>query len=289
MKKTKSERVLIIGGNSSIGILVENYLKNNKYEVHKTTRRKHEAGKNNLLVDLKCKQSFSSITEHYHHAIMLSGITSLEKCELEPEYTKRVNVDNTIALIKHLKALGARIIYLSTSLVFSDKNVVHAEEFPVDPRTIYGTQKAEVESYLLGNRGKDTIIRVSKAISAGNFLLNQWIKQLKNGECIRPFENKYLAPVYSDAVNFAIESAMSVWNKRIVHVTSSDFISYSELARKLGDQMKIDCKLIKPFLLEGVNEFMLEFARLKPSEEMLAAIGPIYSSDTIHKFYQDAK
>ena len=81
-----------------------------------------------------------------------SGWCALKPCELDPALGRRLNVDVGVNIMRAAKRVGARLIRLSTDLVFDGKPYVrdgqviqgnYLEDSPVSPVTMYGKLMAE--------------------------------------------------------------------------------------------------------------------------------------------------
>jgi dTDP-4-dehydrorhamnose reductase len=87
-----------------------------------------------------------------------AGLTSLEQCEDEPEFAKRVNAEAPEALAK---ACGNRpMLHFSTDYVFDGEQPgLRHEDDPVNPLSVYGKTKAAGETGVLAAGG--AVMRVS--------------------------------------------------------------------------------------------------------------------------------
>jgi dTDP-4-dehydrorhamnose reductase len=113
-------------------------------------------------------------------AVILAGITSIVHCERDPEGTSRVNVDGVLTHCAALLDRGWRIIYLSTSAVFSGAHRWPEESAPPDPRVEYGRQRAEVEGALTSLTSNCVEIwRLTKFAERGSAPWDGWIRGSK--------------------------------------------------------------------------------------------------------------
>ena len=58
--------------------------------------------------------------EHCDHAdaVLCAGITSLAVCRQDPQACRRINVENSLAVLRQLAGTGTFVVALSTNLVF---------------------------------------------------------------------------------------------------------------------------------------------------------------------------
>jgi dTDP-4-dehydrorhamnose reductase len=99
-----------------------------------------------------------------------SGWCALKPCELDPALGRRLNVDLGVNIMRAAKRVGARLIRLSTDLVFDGLPYTrngqltegdYLEDWPVSPITMYGKFMAESESLLLADYPETAILRIA--------------------------------------------------------------------------------------------------------------------------------
>ena len=264
LSANSNSRILIIGGNSTIGAELYKTLSRQGFNVDTTTRRVSDVSSKVLFLDLADNKSFSSILKHhYDSAIICSAVTSVAACQKDPKSTKYINVDSTIEIINHLSERGTHIIFISTSLVF-DGSTAFARPFDKkNPSCHYGEQKAIVEDYLLTNNSSAAIVRFAKVIPPQYPLFVDWISSLRLGESIFPYVDKYFAPV---SLTFAVTilSWLIKYEKTGLYQVSSEFeITYSDAALHLAELNCLDASLVRPsssfscLIPDGVNNNIL--------------------------------
>lgn len=215
--------------------------------VWQTTRRRDRVLGQRLFLDL------SQDVAHWplppapiNAAIFCAAVTSLERCRLDPESSRRVNVVGTIALAKRLVEAGVFVVFLSTNLVFAGEKPFAKPTDLVNPRTEYGRQKAEVESQLLAWGEKIAIVRFSKVMSPYMPLFQGWIRDLKAGKVIHPFSDMVMAPV---SLTFAVNVLSEATERRvpgIFHVSAKQDVSYAAAAQHIARKLGVEMELVQP-------------------------------------------
>ena len=188
------------------------------------------------------------------HAVFLAGITNIEFCNKYPDIAKEINCINTIKLIIKLNNIGIKVLFPSSTCVFSSKsNKDNFETSSINPDTIYGRLKGEVENIILQNK-LNTVLRISKIIAPDNKLLVNWKKELLNNKNIQAFDDLKLAPLSV----FTLIKYLYDWYKSnysgILHLSPSSDINYFELAHKMADYLYIDNDLVKPISITESNK-----------------------------------
>jgi dTDP-4-dehydrorhamnose reductase len=95
-------------------------------------------------------------------ALNCVGNCALKSCELDPAMARQLNVDSAEAIVDCVREFGARLVHLSSDLVFSGKGTgSHVETDPVDPVTVYGKTMVEGEGIVLEGTPDAAILRIS--------------------------------------------------------------------------------------------------------------------------------
>lgn len=91
-----------------------------------------------------------------------TGSCRLKSCELDPDLAYRVNVRGTETIMRHAAATDARVIHLSSDLVFGGREGGGYREIDVpDPVTVYGRTMVEAEACVSALRPDAAILRIS--------------------------------------------------------------------------------------------------------------------------------
>ena len=101
--------------------------------------------------------------EHRFRAVLdTTGNCALKACELAPEVSYRANVQSAIHIARLARRYDARLVHLSSDLVYSGRGAGgHVETDPVDPVTVYGKNMAEAESAIASIDPTAAILRIA--------------------------------------------------------------------------------------------------------------------------------
>jgi dTDP-4-dehydrorhamnose reductase len=106
----------------------------------------------------------------FRTVIDASGWCALKSCEFDPRMARRLNVDIGRIAMEACRTRGARLIRLSTDLVFDGLprerggKVLeggYTEECPVSPVTVYGRMMAEAERIISDGYPEAAILRIA--------------------------------------------------------------------------------------------------------------------------------
>jgi dTDP-4-dehydrorhamnose reductase len=90
------------------------------------------------------------------------GNCALKSCELDPEMARTLNVTSAAVIVDNVERHGARLVHLSSDLVYSGNGTGgYIETDPTDPVTIYGKTMALAEELLRQTCPRAAILRIS--------------------------------------------------------------------------------------------------------------------------------
>ena len=256
--------LLIIGGNSKIARFLQPLF--NKNHLLLTDKK----GSLDYELDLENLGKIN-FDKRISHAVVLASITNIEYCNDNESIARKINGDNTIKLIKELNRKGIKVLFPSSTCVFSSKSKRNNYELsPTNADTIYGKIKAQVEKDIIKNK-LNTVLRISKIICPDDKLLKDWKFSLINKKRISAFYDLRLAPtsVYSVG-KFISNWYNSPWNG-IVHLSPAKDISYLELAQKLCSYLLIDKSFVNSESTENSSKKVI----YKPLKSYLSCKSPI--------------
>ena len=90
------------------------------------------------------------------------GNCALKSCELDPAMAHTVNVQSALVLADLVRRHDARLVHLSSDLVFSGtRGGMHLESDPTDPVTVYGKTMVQAENLFKAQTPSAAILRIS--------------------------------------------------------------------------------------------------------------------------------
>ena len=199
--------ILIIGIDSLIskGLIK----KLNGYNILGTSRRKRK--ENHIIYfDLSWeKKQWPKWPESIDIAFLAAGIVKQKTCEDNPQWTRFINEEQTLALIDSLQAKSIHVIFPSSDLVLKcNKN--QSANSALHPIGVYAHLKSSVEKYISNNNKKATVLRLPKILDSKSGILKDWHDQLLRGKKIFAFKNVFLSPISlnytTDIIKLIIET-----------------------------------------------------------------------------------
>ena len=117
-----------------------------------------------FALDAKDAPSMHALFERVGFRSILNciGNCALKSCELDPAMAHGVNVRTALVLAKLARRHAARLVHLSSDLVFSGTRTGnHIESDPTDPVTVYGKTMVQAEDIFAAQTPGAAILRIS--------------------------------------------------------------------------------------------------------------------------------
>ena len=233
---------LVIGGDGLIGSSLLAHLAVQGHDVLATSRREVSG---HLLLDLARPLQPEQLPPAIGTAYLLAAITSMAACDDDPAGSRRVNVEQALALAAALQHRGAHVVYVSTNLVLAGDRPHARPDAPPAPLNLYAAQKAEVERALLAS-GAASVLRITKIAEGLTGLVCGWAKALHRGLPIQPFSDLVCAPI---PLRYLIETLARLGELRVhglYQIGGDRDLSYAEIAATLARHMGADPGLVRP-------------------------------------------
>lgn len=167
-------------------------------------------------------------------------------------------------LLAAARSAGARVLLLSTDLVFDGTRGWYAEDDQPHPTLAYGAWKAELEREVLDAGG--IVARTSLvwgldplADTAGKLVL----EPLRAGSTPRLFEDEWRTPTEVHDLADAVLAACQLAGPLILHLSGPERLSRLEFGRKIAAHFGFDPALLPPYR-------RAEIAPSRPADTSLA-------------------
>lgn len=138
-------KLLITGGSGFLGCRLAYFLKE-KYDLLLPT---HDA------LDISREEAVRAyLEEHRPQAVIhCAALSNTWHCEQHPDASHRVNVQGTVRVAKACKAVGARLLFMSSDQVYNGTPTPGPlpEDALLQPVNVYGRHKLEAEQRALRN------------------------------------------------------------------------------------------------------------------------------------------
>jgi len=194
--------------------------------------------------------------------VFLSAISSPEYCADNYTLSYRVNVTNTIALIKMLLDKGVEVLFASSDVVYGRTDKPVNEMSLINPQFAYAEMKSLVEDEFKGFKGFK-VMRLSYVWSLGDkftsFLLKSYDEKSKV-DVFHPFIRSIIT--LRDVIDF-IERFLLVIQEfpKVVNLAGPEFLSRVQLVEAFSEIKAIEYAVVKPdhdFFMYRPDQILME-------------------------------
>jgi dTDP-4-dehydrorhamnose reductase len=192
--------------------------------------------------------------------------TDVDACERDPDLAWRVNVGGTEQVARACRALGARLVAVSTDYVFDGAAGPYSEEDVPNPRGAYARTKRCGEEAALLLVPDCAVARVAVVYSgragAKATFATQVVEKLSRGEPVKAFSDQLVSTTLaSSGAAMCLELLLETDHRGVLHTSDATVttrVEFAErVARELGLRGEIvpvktaDVKLLAPRPLRG--------------------------------------
>lgn len=172
--------------------------------------------------------------------INCAALSQPAACEADPLAAQAINTDLPRALGEWATAEGARIIHVSTDLVFGASPAPAGgfrEEDEPAPLCVYGESKARGEQELLEVAPDALVVRLpllyGDGRGTGRGASEDLFAILERGEVARLFEDEWRTPLPVSVAAAALRELLDMDTSGLLHVAGAERVSRLELGRAL--------------------------------------------------------
>ncbi len=243
---SKRSKYLIVGGDSLIGSHLEGILAG-RGEVASTTRRPDRPDR--IYLDLTTGCTDAAMAAGADIAFICASVTGMQACEADPAGSRRINVTETVRLVRRLAGEGCFIVLLSSNTVFDGRSPFPDEDAAWSPTTEYGRQKCAAEEHVLGDEGireRAAVVRLSKVVAPGSGIAAEFLRRLRQASPSPAFDDLFLCPASLAYVGAGLAAVAAARSPGVFHLSGADEMSYAEFARRLAGRVGADPALVVP-------------------------------------------
>lgn len=192
-----------------------------------------------------------------------AAISAPDTCETDKELCNRVNIDGTQNVADACKAIGAKMLFISTDFVFDGEAGPYKEGDIPNPVSYYGWSKLEGEK-ITQTLGSWSIVRTvlvygdTVGLNRSNFVT--WVKgALEKGEKIKVVNDQFRTPTYAPDLAYGIVKAtewlLAGMDNEIWHISGPQpLISVYDMALKIAAFYNLDSSFIEPIASASLNQ-----------------------------------
>lgn len=194
------------------------------------------------------------------YIINCAAFTAVDKAEECYELADKINGDGPANLAKAAKAIGAKLVHISTDYVFGgDLNIEkdYKEDDEKNPVTVYGITKLHGEQGIQNNMDEYYIFRTAWLYGVGgNNFVKTMTKLGKTRDEINVVSDQHGSPTYAkDLTDIIYKAIQKKIPYGIYNATNEGYTTWYDFTKEILDMQNIECKL-NPVTTEEYIEMM---------------------------------
>jgi dTDP-4-dehydrorhamnose reductase len=228
------------------------YLKNTN-DVYYTFFKNRISEPNGYQLDIANKEDTINLISKIKPDVIIhtSALTNVDKCETEKQLASSINVEGTKNIVEGAKKIKSKIVFVSTSAVFSGNKKENFEDDITDPISNYGITKVVGEEIVQNSDLPYLILRTDQPYcwpekwQHTNSVLRV-IETLKSGTTLKEITDWFNTPTYVPNFVRATTKLIQINQTGIFHLTGPDFINRYDLAMLTADTFCLKKEMILP-------------------------------------------
>ncbi len=193
-------------------------------------------------VDLKDQDNVKALIADCAPDVIIhaGSIGSVDFADKNRELSHKINVQGTQAILTAAKAIGAKVIFISSNAVFDGNNPPYSEDDPVCPVNYYGELKVEGEELTLAADPGHAVVRPILMYGwpnegrRGN-LVTFWLGKLEAGEDILAVDDVWSKPLWVDDAAEVCWEVIAQDASGVFNVCGSERVTLYDLAAKTAE------------------------------------------------------
>ncbi len=252
------DKILIIGS-GFVGANLAILAKNN-FNVHLTYHNTPVASNmcdNTSHLDITDQRQIGELVKKIAPDIIVNtaAVSSPYICAQDKSVCEMINVAGTENIAKAASDCSARLIHLSSDLVYNGSGSYYKETDAAEPSCLYGRTKLNSEHAVAANCQSFCVLRSAlvfgKNVSGQKRFIDTIIDKLKNRQQPELFSNEYRNMIYvGDLCSIILEMAKQKDFSGILNAGGPERITRYEFAVKLAETFELDATLLKPIKVD---------------------------------------
>ena len=262
--------LLITGGSGFVGQNLARYFAPRRQTV--TTYFTHPptpSPERSIQLDIRDAEAVFTLLDRERPAAVIhaAGNKNLRFCEEQPAEAFRVNAGGTQNVARACRRVGAKLIYLSTDLVFSCVEGNYQEHDVPEPTLAYGKSKLLGENFALEELDQVAVCRSGGIYGKGSPLLQWFVGEIEAGKTVECFTDVFNTPTYVDNLGEMMETVLEKQLVGVFHTVGRERVSRFEFFRAYAETLGLDVSLLSPVSLKGLKDTLL----LQPDSSLAIA------------------
>jgi dTDP-4-dehydrorhamnose reductase len=179
--------------------------------------------------------------------IHAGAMTAVSQCQRNPDRARQVNTQGSAVLAELAEEAGARILFVSTDMVFDGEKGFYREHDLPAPLSLYGRTKAAAENAVLAVP-RSVAVRVSllfgPSIVGRPYFFDEQIANLRLGRPLTLFSDEWRTPLSLGVAARALLSIVRSDAFGVLHLGGPERMSRLEMGQRLAVHLGADSSVI---------------------------------------------
>jgi dTDP-4-dehydrorhamnose reductase len=184
-----------------------------------------------------------------------AAVALISDCYRDPERARAVNVAGTARLAELAADAGARLLFVSTDIVFDGERGNYREDDPPSPLSVYGRTKADAEAAVLSTR-RGVVVRVSllfgPCLTGRPSFFDDQAAALRAGRPVKLFLDEWRTPLGLATAARALAAVASSDVTGLLHLGGPERLSRLEMGLRLAAHLGSNPELVVPVRRDDV-------------------------------------
>src|ERR1043166_1272270 len=244
------DRLLITGGSGFVGRNLVTFFAD-RFSASTTYFQRPVAADPSVQsfhLDIRNAEAVSSVIDLAKPDVVIhaAGNKNVRFCEDHPDDAYLTNARGTQNVAQACRNFGARMIYLSTDLVFSCTTGDYKEDELPQPTLVYGASKLQGEKLASEELTDVAICRSGGIYGKESPLLDWFSTEVSAGRLVECPVDVFNTPTYAENLAEMIEVIINRRLPGIFHTIGRERVSRFEFFRTYARQFGLDSNLVTP-------------------------------------------
>ena len=242
-------RILVTGASGQLGAYLLRELRGADVTAWSGSSRGERFGVPLRPVDLADRDAVAAAFREARPdaVIHAAALARIADCRRDPEQARRVNTDAAALLGGLADAAHARMVHVSTDLVFDGEHASYREDDPPRPLSVYGRTKADAETAVLA-APRSAVVRVSllygPTLAGRPSFFDEQAAALRERRKVTLFADEWRTPIdLATAARALIAVARSDYTG-VLHIGGPERMSRLAMGRRLAALLGADPSVI---------------------------------------------
>jgi dTDP-4-dehydrorhamnose reductase len=202
-------------------------------------------------VDLRDADEVSAAFRDAAAGVVLhaAALARIGDCHRDPEKARQINTGGTALLAELCLERRARLVLVSTDLVFDGETAPYREADPPAPLSVYGSSKADAERVALAEPG-NAVARVSllfgPSLGSRPSFFDEQVVALRQGRAVHLFADEWRTPLDLATAALALTELALSNVEGICHIGGPQRLSRWEMGYELAKALGTEPSLVRP-------------------------------------------